>query len=58
MLSGLVPLGVDVMRFVKHLKFDLHLFNKPHKLFRSDKELHRYELVVQAMSFGAQVQTK
>ena len=46
------------MRFVKHLKFDLYLFNKPSKLFESDRKLSRSEIVVQAMSFGAQIQTR
>lgn len=62
MLSGLVPLGADVMRYiVKSCYLSPELFDKclAHLAKRVLKSWgRRSEIVQQALGFGAQVQTK
>lgn len=62
-LSGLVPLGVDVLRylrtFIKRFEEDLDLPCVVVKYKYMAKQLRRRsEIAIQSMSFGAQIHTK
>lgn len=62
-LSGLVPLGVDVLRylrtFIKRYRKDLFLAYDVIKWKYMAKQLQRRsEIAIQSMSFGAQIHTK
>lgn len=62
-LSGLVPLGVDVLRylhtFIKRYKEDLSLaFDIINWKYMTKQLKRRSEIAIQSMSFGAQVHTK
>ena len=68
MLSGLVPLNADFMRYIYSISsrqrchqdnFE-HYFKQIKKLVAQNKNLRRYrsEIALQAQSFGAELQTK
>ena len=63
-MSGLVPLGVDIMRYDYTFLFPLYTFMAHGKMSVSAARIHAYqyddrsELALQATSFGAVLHTK
>jgi hypothetical protein len=61
-MSGLVPLQADIMRYIDTFpsQYDYDLELSPHENVYNAKSLaaRRTEIAIQAISFGAEIQTK